>query len=169
MNLLSLDIAKSCGWAFARGWAQPSFGCEEFPRGEHVDEGKVFTMFRDWLSGMIGMHRVDTVLYEAPIHGVNDMRTTFLLIGMAAHAESVCWDHKVRVYQEASSVIRKHFLDKTTGRKKGDIKEDVAFKCRQLGWPVANLNAADALAGLAYARDCFLTPAHQQILGGARG
>jgi hypothetical protein len=168
LNLLALDIAKSCGWAFARDWAQPSFGCQEFPRGEFVDEGKVFTLYRDWLNGMLALHQVDTVLYEAPIHGVNDMKTTFLLIGMAAHTESVCWDRGVNVYQEAASTIRRHFIDKTTGRKKGDIKEDVAFKCRQLGWPVVNLNAADALATLAYARDCFLPAAPQQLLAGVR-
>jgi hypothetical protein len=169
MNIMALDISKSCGWAFARGWAQPSFGCEEFPRGSEVDEGKVFAMFRDWLDGMLGLHQVDLLLYEAPIHGVNDMRTTFVLIGMAAHVESVCWDRGVRVYQEAASVIRKHFIGKGKngrGARKSSIKDDVGFKCRQLGWPVVNDNAADALATLAYARDCFLQPAPQQILGG---
>lgn len=169
MNLLALDISKSCGWAFARDWAQPSFGVKEFPRGDHVDEGRVFSLFRDWLHDMLTLHNVNLLLYEAPIHGVNDMRTTFVLIGMAAHAESVCHDRGVRVYQEAASVIRKHFVGKGRAGKKGNIKDDVGYRCRQLGWQVSDHNAADALAALAYARDTFLPANAAQVMGGVRG
>lgn len=167
-SIFAADFSKSCGWAHARDWDAPTFGVQEFPRGEHVDEGKVFSLFREWLDGMLKMLRADLMLYEAPIHGVNDLRTTFLLIGIAAHAESVCWDRGIRVYQESASVIRRHFIGKGRAGKGGNIKDEVGFKCRQLGWQVFNHNAADALATLAYARDCFLDPAEMQLLGGVR-
>lgn len=169
MNLMGLDTSKSCGWALSRDWGHPLFGVKEFPRGNNVEPGRVFNLYEQWLRDMIALHQIDLVLYEAPVQGVDNMETAFILIGMAAYTDGICNDLGVRVYREESSTIRKHFIGYGRTRKGRNIKDDVGFKCRQLGWKVSDHNAQDALATLAYARDTFLPAGESQMLGGVRG
>lgn len=172
MNLMALDLSKSTGWAFARGWSTPSFGVKEFPRNRgdyEVPLGTVLRLFREWLLDMIALHRPDKLLYEAPIiSGGGDLYKHMVLLGMAAMTECVCDEAGIDCYQESSATIRKHFIGVGRG-KSADLKDAVGYRCRQLGWQVSDHNAADALAALAYARDCFLPRAAQQLLGGVRG
>jgi Holliday junction resolvasome RuvABC endonuclease subunit len=152
MNILAFDLSKSCGWAFSVGWQQPTFGVKELPRGEHVTEGKVFHAFRQWLSEMCQFNNPDLLMFEAPMVGGEQMRTSaYLLIGLAALVEEYAESVGIDCAQEAVVTVRKHFCG--SGRAK---KDDVGFRCRQLGWNVTDHNAADALALLDFARASVL-------------
>lgn len=158
------DLAKSIGWAFVRDWEKPTWGCHELPRGEHIDDGRVLTEFRVWFEDRLTWFKPDIFVAERPMEGGNLRTSAALLIGLASHARQICWQRGIRYEHVPVNSIRKHFCGSAHVGK-----DDVGYKCRQLGWAVGNHNAADALAILSYARDCLLEPAHQQILGGARG
>ena len=163
MNILALDLSKSCGWALCVGWEKPTWGVKELPRGEHVSEGRVFHEFRQWLTDMIALNAPGLVIFETPIFGGDIPRTAaYLLIGLAAITEEACEATGTDCAQEVVATVRKHFCG--SGRAQ---KGDVGFRCRQLGWAVTDHNAADALALMSFARDSVM-PAQQTVLAGAR-
>src|SRR5690606_35025400 len=119
------------------GWEKPTWGVFELPRGDHVTEGRVFNEQRKWLSGMMDILRPDLVIFESPMLAGNvPITAAYLLIGMAAITEELCSDRGIDVAQAAVSTVRKHFVGH--GRAK---KDDVGWKCRQLGWQVSDHNA----------------------------
>ncbi|HVJ44647.1 MAG TPA: hypothetical protein VM639_24330 [Dongiaceae bacterium] len=161
-RLAFLDIAKSAGWATSNGRADVLFGVKEFPRGQLATTGQVFRLYRQWLSDFIAIHNPTDLAFEAPMFAGNAGEVAYLLIGMAAITEEFCNERGIPCYQQTPDEIRKHLLGFARGN---DIKSHVGFKLRQLGYDVADHNAADALAGLIYMQDCFL-PETAAILAG---
>jgi hypothetical protein len=162
-RLAFLDIAKSTGWAESTGRDSVHFGVKEFPRGTLATTVMVFFAYEQWLNDWLDIVKPDDLAFEAPMFSGNSGEVAYLLIGLAAITEITCFKRDIRCYQQTPDEIRKHLLGFARGN---DIKGHVGFKLRQLGYDVADHNAADALAGLIYMQDCFL-PESAPILAGA--
>jgi Holliday junction resolvasome RuvABC endonuclease subunit len=156
----ALDLSKSTGWCSGRDLDDPVFGVLELPRGAEVTEGRAFNEYRKWLTGMVTIDRPTHIAFESPMLGGDvPFTAAYLLIGLAAITEQVAEEYGIDCSQAAVSSVRLFFCG--DGRAK---KDDVGFKCRQLGWPITNHNAADAAALYAFLRTAVLGKASEDLL-----
>ncbi|TXH35273.1 MAG: hypothetical protein E6Q98_15895 [Rhodospirillaceae bacterium] len=167
-SVLALDLSKSVGWAFARGWAKPTFGVKELPRGTYVPDAKCFVIYEQWLDDMIRVEKPTSIIFEAPIltqeKGVAG--DPYLLITLAGLTDWKCEKLGIDCVQATASEARRYFIGHAKG-KSAELKADVGYRCRQLGWMTDNHNTADALCLLAYFRGMEFEPSTGQLLAGA--
>lgn len=162
-HVLSLDISRSTGWAFSAGRGAPRFGTKQFLRGEHVKSVQTWHAYRVWLTEMIQIMSPTIVVFEAPVRTKKKPEIEWLLTGLCAITEELCYSLKLPCYAETPTDWRMHVL----GFSRSDnIKGDVGFRLRQLGYQVADPDAADALGLLLYTLDCLM-PDTADLLAGA--
>lgn len=150
MKILSLDIATNTGICVGTPGANPkawSVSLGQPPEDRRLSNALKMT------HGLIEAHCPDLIVVEAAIGGRN--KPDFL-IGLLACVRGCAWNRGVKLIQVYPSTVRKHFMGKSKtsrdfphlkpAKAKLAIKEEIAARCRLLGWDVPDLDAADAAA-----------------------
>ncbi len=147
--ILALDLSKrQTGWALGCGNESPRTGSRGF---EGVHRGAVFSQYLAWLRDRLLSNQPDLVAYEAPIlsaRAKGSTDTLMILIGLAAHTESVCAMFAVPVFAVAVPTWRKAFLGHGFP---AEPKADSVRMCGTLGWKVRSDDEAEACGVLAWA------------------
>jgi Holliday junction resolvasome RuvABC endonuclease subunit len=142
---MALDLAKQTGVAYGyAGDRRPK--AMTWRLGNPINDGDFgsrFTKLRLSLFEFIALTPPDCIAFEAPLlgGGHGGAERARLLIGMAAIVEQVAHERGIECVEKAASTARKHFCGKGTAKK-----PEVQARCRQLGWPFASADEADALA-----------------------
>ncbi|MEM6623900.1 MAG: hypothetical protein AAF674_16860 [Pseudomonadota bacterium] len=150
MNVIGIDFAKTqCGVAMGDGSGPPRTTSVQF---RQPTRGKVFVAFQDWLRDLILTEQPGLVMCEAALLHVDKHRgpdTARMMVGLSAHAESVCARRSVLQRDVQSQTWRKAFLG--TGRPT-DPKQASLRQCELLGWPTGGIHDRAEAAGVwAYA------------------
>ena len=158
-RILALDLATETGWAFGAPGTTPRFGSLRFG-AVGTGRAQVYRAFRVWLNNWIVMEQPELVVFESAalpmaMQGRTNANTIKMLIGMCEHTEELCHD-RVELREAMASQVRAHFLGSNRFRG-AEAKRLTIECCNRLGWPVANHNAADALA-LWHYQVCCLRP-----------
>ncbi|NIA72296.1 crossover junction endodeoxyribonuclease RuvC [Pelagibius litoralis] len=164
--LLCLDLATSTGFAFWRpGANRIASGSFRLPR-TGPDVGWFVDEFEQRLSEMLGFHKPELVVFEAPLlrGGQTSIDTARKLMGLAIMTEFVCRRAGVKYLEANNASVRKHFIGKGRGERK-QLKAMTIQACRERGWDPANDDEADALALLSYAVDLLRLKADWPIGG----
>ncbi len=156
MNILALDCATNCGFAWGQNGLIQVAGVRTFnlPRG--ASPGMRWIMFRQWVTGEIRNAVPDVVVYEQPfIAGMRSGTVAEIAYGMCTRVQEVCSELGVEYRPVANSVIKQY----ATGA--GNAKKDAVIKAASERWPnyrPANDpggDEADARFLCAYAMDGF--------------
>lgn len=167
MRALFLDLSRTAiGWAVdsPQGGHPPLAGTRR-PRFSEQKRGDFGHEYQQWLYKFLVKHKVDFVGYEAPIAYTDqsrrnpetrriqhDFNEKMLLFGLAFATECIAASRKLQYKEGHVQTIRKVFVGH--GRPQ-DPKETVRAKCDDLGWPVANFDEADAVAGWVWAKHTY--------------
>jgi len=163
MNILSLDMATSTGWAVQRSGATFS-GVQSFAtrRGESPGSGLKYLRFTKWLDDMLVNYDIDLVVYEIP--NQRGGAATEFLLGMLGHMKS-CIERANEVRRVSGrggaeilfQGVAISTLKKFATGEKGANKDAMVAAARER-WPdqaVADDDQADALHLLAWAKNEF--------------
>jgi len=162
VKILALDIATQTGICVGSSGADPrawSINLGEAPgrRLSKADKDRLdsqrFSNALRMAHGLIETHSPDLVIIEAFIGGQN---ASAYLIGLVACVRGCAFNRGVKTELVYPATVRKHFLGKAKTKRdfpglkpaaaKIAIKQEVAARCRLLGWKVPDLDAADAAA-----------------------
>lgn len=150
-DILALDIATVTGFARGKVGETPIAGSVRFGR-PGASSNAVFGSCLSWLSKELALEpRPDLLVLEAMLSplakvGATQADVRDRLAGLHGVVRGVA--HLRGVYQIAEySVgdVRQHFIGERS-LKREQAKRRTVIVCRQLGWQVADDNAADALA-----------------------
>jgi hypothetical protein len=151
-DILALDLATVSG--FARGVvgeAPRAAGSIRFGR-EDASSPAVFAHALQWIAAMLEPKpRPDVLILEAMLPpgaaaGATNRDTRNRLAGLHGIIRGVAHLRGIYNISEASvGDIRAHFIGSRILKRKA-AKAEVLMRCRQLGWPANDDNAADALA-----------------------
>lgn len=162
-TILALDIATRLGWAFGRPGERPSYGSVRLaPQG--ASNGAIGRGMLRWMTDFLTVSKVDALYYEVPLNPkMSGLKTTFatarILLGLPFLVETIAEARGLFYLREAGVYdVRKHFTGEARPK---DKKLAVMARCRQLGWPVDDDNAGDALALWDFA--CALEAPHAGI------
>lgn len=152
-NILALDLATHCGFAFNPPGEEPEFGTEVLPStGKAV--GPFVAAYDKWLRGMLDVQKPALVIYESPsLFAKTTPDTVIKLNGLATHTEWVCYRKGLTVRSANPSSLKKFFA----GHGKA-TKDDMKAEARRRGWKVSDDNQADACAVRAWAIYCYAAP-----------
>lgn len=150
-SILALDLAKVTGFAHGPINEMPQTGSIKFGRGGS-SLAATLAECRRWLAMFLADNpTIEMVVFESPlvpsmVRGKTTMATIRQLICLPGIVEELLFTlggYDVREARVAD--IRTHFLG--SNRFKRDMAKALTLtKCRQLGWTVANHDAADAAA-----------------------
>lgn len=164
-RILAIDQSKSTGWAFSVGRERAIFGTKEFPRGQYVENVRVWDLYRKWLKESIEVYGADTVVFEEPISSQKNKEVEWLLTGMCCLTEQLCYELGITCCSARADDWRQYFLGFSRAK---DIKAHVIFKCRQLGYAVTGDNEGDAIGILHFAQNDLMSGAAMILAGGAQ-
>ena len=147
-TVLALDLSTRTGWAFGSAGSGPVHGV--WLLGKMSEGGRVFSCLMASLQDAIAVHQPDLVIMEAPLppQAQTAANTARLQFGLAAHVETVCFEHGVRLEEERAGDVRRAVL----GTFRAD-KSTIIEWCQRQGWTPAEDNDADALVLLRYRLD----------------
>ena len=154
-DILALDIATTTGWCRGVVGGTPSCGTVCF--GRNCSANAVFAQAIAWFSNLLKEEpQPDALVIEAMLpggamRGETTIEVRDRLAGLHAIARGVA---HIRGIHEISTVdvgaVRQHFIG--ARNLKSDVaKREVVAKCRAMGWPVEDNNAADAVAVWSFA------------------
>lgn len=154
-DILALDLATTCGWARGCVGAVPASGSILFARAQASDNA-VFAAALTWLSGVLEPKpRPDLIVIEAllppqAMKGHTSRAVRDRLAGLHGIVRAVAFLRGVyRIETAAVGDVRGHFINDRACKRK-EAKRETVEKCRALGWPCDDDNAADALAVWSY-------------------
>ncbi len=155
MRILTYDLARTVGWAFADARADPEYGTFTLPR----TEGRYGPYLRRF--GEIAYKHVDAfkptlIVYESPIltrrSTIDILRALYCLGPRLEEVADICG---IECTEGELGPVRTHFLGAgNCPTNTDDIKAAIVAECRRRGWRPQDHNAADALALLDYVRAC---------------
>jgi len=150
MALLALDIAGLCGWALGGpSDGGPRTGTWLLHGLDDYGLDRSLATLHETVREFCRCHSVEIVAIEAPMMPqFRSAHTAVALISLVAVARAAAQRHGARIRVVHVQSVRKHFVG--SGRP-DNPKRAVMERCRILGWPVADDNAADAAALWAYA------------------
>lgn len=144
-NVLALDLATRCGWAYAMRDGKQRSGTELFKPGRLDHNGQRWAQMRAWLSEVAReMGEIHVVYYEDVKRHVSNLSAR-VYFGYLAILEAWCAANNVRLVGVGVGTIKKHF----TGFGNA-TKEDMIAEAKRRGFKVIDDNHADALAILSY-------------------
>lgn len=163
--ILAFDLATVTGVAIGRPCEAPTAWSFKLT-GDHAARfGELLRV----ANRLIKERRPEHVVIEAAYVGP-DPNVAKLLYGLRGVVYSVANLHGLPVGERKASVVRKHFLGESGG-KRANAKAMVMERCRLLGWPVRSDDEADAIA-LWSMRASEIDPEHgkqtMRIFDGAR-
>jgi hypothetical protein len=145
----AFDLATTTGWAFGRPGETPQSGSICF--GKDCSQNAVFANALAWASKFFATTKVDILICEGMLPpsvmaGETTRGTYERLAGLHGVIRGVAHCRRVFDISEVSVAdVRGHFIGARNLRSHV-AKHEVLQKCRQLGWPVQDHNAADACA-----------------------
>lgn len=127
LDVLSLDLGASLGWAMARNGVIVGSGIEHL--GRHKNPGDRYIAFHNFLSDFRG---VDEVIYEhVAVHPQNSTGNTAAHAygGYLAVTQMFCAGLRIPLHKIHLMTIKAHFA----GHGRAE-KEDICQRCHDLGW-----------------------------------
>ncbi len=150
MNILTLDLGTTTGWAVQSG-AHITSGAKEFKPDRFEGGGMRYLKFKGWLSTMKDQSGgFDAVFFEE-VRRHAGTTAAHVYGGFLAHLTAWCETEKIPYQGIPVATIKKHATGKGNTKKEGMIAAMVAK-----GHAPADDNEADALAILYYAKDLKL-------------
>lgn len=147
-GLLGLDLAKRCGWAYARPGGEHTSGSFDLPPIQTWG-AQCSTLYKT-LWNILEAYQPRSCTIEAPLSLKTDAEENYrTAFGLASHAASCCYDAGV-IYRTATpKTIRATCL--RDGNIPGKIVKTVVIQfCRDRGWHVGTNDEADASIALLY-------------------
>ena len=155
-DIFALDVATTCGWARGPVGGVPMSGAINFARKESSDNA-VFANALSWLSVVLEPKpRPDLIVIEAllppqAMKGHTSRAVRDRLAGLHGIVRAVAFLRGIyRIETATVGDVRGHFIN-DHACKRQEAKRETVEKCRALGWPCDDDNAADALAVWSYA------------------
>jgi hypothetical protein len=150
--ILALDIATQLGWAYGAPGEVPSSGTVKLGDKDSSPEARGYRA-KLWIYDRFERGPLPKIIaIEGQLHpqAFSDKRAAKLLYGLPMVMGVAAWDFDVRDIREHEVAdVRGLFIGYR--RLKSELaKAEVQKKCRALGWPAVDHNAADALALWAY-------------------
>jgi hypothetical protein len=150
-DILALDIATTTGWARGAPGEMPRSGSVRFGKAASSTD-VVFAEALRWLSNFLKVDPPTSIMLEAMLppqamKNETSRATRDRLAGLhgvlrgVAHCRGVC-----EISTVSTLTARHHFCG-----TRAASKDDVFDKCRALGWPAQDHNAADACAVWSFA------------------
>lgn len=149
-GILALDIASVMGWAEGLPGERPVSGSVRLgpPGSSHAER---YGALLGWIGARLTTFSYRLVIFEAPLDprwkgAMTNGNTTRLLIGLPAIVEAVAQQtghggHRLR--EATSGDVRRHMLG--CRPKAADAKQMVIAKVREMGFPTASHDEADAI------------------------
>lgn len=157
IDILALDIATTCGFARGRVGEVPTSGSISFTKRAGSSDNAVFANALAWLSDLLepqprpDMLVVEALLPPTAMKGHTSRAVRDRLAGLHGIVRAVAHLRGIyRITEAKVSDVRGHFIN-DRACKRIAAKRETIEKCRALGWPCDNDNAADALATWSYA------------------
>jgi hypothetical protein len=153
-DVLALDIASTTGWARGpTGPDGPRCGSVQFAK-PGASQLAICGRALEWAIDTLRPPLPDVVAIEGllPPHVIKGKSNTDhdLLAHLHGVIMGVCFMRGVfKVFKHPVLTIRRHFIDMSVCAK-GQGKQMVQDKCRQLGWLAEGDDAADAAAAWSY-------------------
>lgn len=171
MKVLALDIASTTGIAVGVSGCKPA--CWSVCLGKSKVEDLRLSNALKMADGLITKHNPDLIVIEAFIGGP---QASSYLIGLVACVRGQAYSRGLIPELVYPSTVRKHFLGKSKtsrdfpglkpAKAKLAIKQEVADRCKLLGWDVPDLDAADAAATWDYACSKWARGYQAKTVGG---
>lgn len=153
MRILTYDLARTVGWAFAEGEGEPEHGTFSLPRTEGV-YGPYLRRFAEILCSHVAAFKPTLIVYECPIMpATSKIDILRALYCMGPRLEEVADIYGIECREGELGPIRKHFLGAgKVPQRSADIKDAIMAECHRRGWRPCDHNAGDALALLDFVR-----------------
>lgn len=146
VNMLALDLATKCGWAYRTRDGKQRSGVERFAPGKGGHNGQRWLAMRQWLTEAAReMGGVHVVYYEDVKRHVSNLSAR-AYCGYLAILEAWCAANNVPMVGVGVGTIKKAWTGKGNA-----TKEDMIAEAERRGIRVTDDNEADALAILSYA------------------
>lgn len=145
LNVLALDLATKCGWAYATRNGKQRSGMELFKPGRLDHNGQRWAQMRAWLSEVAReMGEIHVVYFEDVKRHVSNLSAR-VYFGYLAILEAWCAANNVRLVGVGVGTVKKAW----TGFGNA-TKDDMIAEATRRGFKVVDDNHADALAILSY-------------------
>jgi hypothetical protein len=160
--ILGLDLATTTGWAIGAPGETPRCGSLRFGKPDSSSDA-IFADALRWLSEFLRSERPDSIMLEAMLppqamKGETSRATRDRLAGLHGVVRGVAHCRGIYDIGTVSTLTARHHF---CGARSAD-KSDVHDKCRALGWPANDHNAADACAVWSFA--CGLVAPESALL-----
>lgn len=153
IRVLALDLSTTTGVAFDTADNIPAFSTWELAPAAVEDYGTRYADLAYRLEAKIAEVRPHVVAFERPIIPQGRkfrLHVVRLLVGLAAVAETIAAQHRLRRVEIPVSTVKQHF-----GARSGSSdKSPITARCLQLGWKVRNDDEADAASIWSYVKCC---------------
>ncbi len=146
MNILALDLATRCGFAFESIAGARESGVADFSPRKRQVYGWRFIHFNVWLYKW-SERDLDLVIYEKPIPFHSGQAAAQLAYGFSTRVEEFCARLRIRCESVQPNVLKKF----ATGNGRAEKAEMIRF-AQALKKGVTDDNEADALWLLEYAK-----------------
>jgi crossover junction endodeoxyribonuclease RuvC len=151
--ILALDIATRMGWALGEPGDVPVSGTVRFGS----DDASLWARYHHALRWAIdrfvhGQQKITKLVIEDQLNpqAFSSKEGAELLYGLPAIIGACAYDRRIyEIERHKVADVRGFFINRR-GLKTDDAKVAVMRRCRKLGWPVIDHNAADACALWAY-------------------
>lgn len=145
VNILALDLATKCGWAYRTRDGKQRSGVERFAPGKGGHNGQRWLVMRQWLTEAAReMGGVHVVYFEDVKRHVSNLSAR-AYCGYLAILEAWCATNNVRLVGVGVGTVKKHW----TGKGNAD-KDAMIAEAKRRGMQPGCDNEADAMAILAY-------------------
>jgi len=149
MNILTLDLATTTGWAQKKKKKIES-GIVNFSPKRGDSPGVRFLKFRAWLTKVVKELEPEVIVYERPHH--RGGAATEVLVGLSTRVQEIAAEYKIECQAVHSTTLKKFLTGGGRASKEDMIRE---AKIRFPKQDIVDDNQADALALLAYAIETY--------------
>lgn len=147
VNILALDLATTCGWAYSTRNGTIRSGREKFSAGRNPHAGYRWVLMRTWLNDVSReVGGFQTVYFEEVKQRFVSNLAARAYCGYLAILEAWCAANNVPMVGVGVGTVKKHW----TGFGNAD-KDAMVIEARRRGFNPRDDNEADALAILSYA------------------
>ena len=162
--ILALDLATTTGHARGSVGSIPSAGSIRFGDTK-ANNNQVFAAAHTWLTQFLNAQPIaDVLILEALLppdamrnHTSRQVRDR--LAGLHGLARGIACNAGIREIGDVSvGAVRSHFIG-DRGLYRDAAKRETLYKCKALGWPANDFDAADACAVWSYAA-ALIDPKH---------
>lgn len=161
--ILAIDPATATGICHGQAGGTPSLMTKRFRISPGESNARVWGRAVYFMNGALA--DCEAVAIEKPpyIIGNTNHATTEFLLGLYGAICGVVESRQIQLHEVAPNAWRKHFFG--TGKlARADAKAEAMRRCRYLGWPAPDDNAADA-AGIWLWACSQLAPQYAQQAG----